>query len=313
MNPCHGPIELYWFSGTGNTLLVVQRITDLLQAAGRTVHLRAIEMADPAEVRIAADGMLGLAFPVAMGSTYPFIWRFLEKLPPGNGAPAFAVATLAGFAAGMLARPLRQLLEAKGYRPLAIRQIRMPSNYLASKPLAACGKRLGKGDAAAAAFADQLLHDKGGWPGWGCVSWNLLRRLMPHGERLLNRAGRKFQANSELCTRCGLCVRLCPVQNITPPALAATRLPEFGPRCQQCQRCIAACPARAIRSSAPGAHGRYRALPPAALLRAIELDPAGFQTTAEAAPPPPPFVPISQSLNLSTLVRPPPSSRGPAG
>ncbi len=47
---------------------------------------------------------------------------------------------------------------------------------------------------------------------------------------------------SNACTECGLCARLCPMENITVKNDKAIS----GKRCTMCYRCINSCPARAI-------------------------------------------------------------------
>jgi ferredoxin len=57
------------------------------------------------------------------------------------------------------------------------------------------------------------------------------------------RAFRGFEAD-ETCTRCGWCVRHCPVDNI---ALTDDAV-EFADRCVLCMRCYSFCPEDAIQS-----------------------------------------------------------------
>lgn len=53
-------------------------------------------------------------------------------------------------------------------------------------------------------------------------------------------SGEKFQVHSN-CIQCGLCVKICPVDNISfSPSLS------WGNRCIQCLACIHRCPVRAI-------------------------------------------------------------------
>ncbi len=62
--------------------------------------VEALERSDPGDTFSA--GTVGLAFPVALFSTYPFVWEFAENLAPGRGKEIFMVDTLAGFSGGVV-------------------------------------------------------------------------------------------------------------------------------------------------------------------------------------------------------------------
>ncbi|WP_303870283.1 EFR1 family ferrodoxin [Acetobacterium wieringae] len=47
---------------------------------------------------------------------------------------------------------------------------------------------------------------------------------------------------SDLCTSCGLCEKLCPVNNI----MIYNKKPKYNHTCQQCMACIQNCPSKAI-------------------------------------------------------------------
>ena len=81
------PIDIFGFSGTGNTLLVAREIAATLREAGVTVTLRLMERADPADVD--PTHTIGLAFPVAVQTTYPLVFRFARALPLARGAAHF--------------------------------------------------------------------------------------------------------------------------------------------------------------------------------------------------------------------------------
>ncbi len=253
-----GRVEMFVFSGTGNSLLVARRVAEGLRGGGVVVRLHHLETADSAAVPAGEAGVtLGLAFPVAAFSTYPLVWRFIETLPPGNGTPVFMLATMGGFS-GLLFGPMKQLLSSKGYRPLAACGLRMPSNYLIGvRPPEKCQKRLESGLRGADAFALDLLAGRARWRRFSPVPYAWVRWFWARAARSFARDGLRFRANPAACTRCGICERLCPIRNIFQPAPGA--LPEWGGSCQMCQRCVAFCPARAI-SGPRHATGAYRAV-----------------------------------------------------
>lgn len=125
-NMIKAPVDFYYFSGTGNTLLVVKKIKEVMMEAGLEVKLYKIENSRPEEIN--HEHTLGIAFPVAGLSTYPFVWDFIESMPPANGTEIFMVDTLAGYS-GRLIGPLRKKFGKKGYRPIGAREIIMPPQY----------------------------------------------------------------------------------------------------------------------------------------------------------------------------------------
>lgn len=57
--------------------------------------------------------------------------------------------------------------------------------------------------------------------------------------------GKGFYADNEKCSRCGLCAKLCPLNNIH---MEEGKLPQWDKKCQQCLRCVNFCPHKAIRN-----------------------------------------------------------------
>ncbi len=244
-------VDLCLFSGTGNTLLAAGRVTQTLRAGGVSVRLHRIEATDPGEVH---PETLGLAFPVAAQSTYPFVWRWLERLPRAVGTPVFMLDTLAAFSGGIV-RPLANLLMRKGYKPVGACEIVMPSNFLQRRlDEEKARSRREKGLEKADAFARALLDHSARWGGWPLLeypfywisrtplAWRFTRRLLP------------LRVDQTRCIQCGLCARLCPVGNVT-----MATYPIVHDRCELCMRCFAYCPKQAIRLG-KRAYARYHAV-----------------------------------------------------
>lgn len=259
------PVIIYVFSGSGNTLTVAREIADVLLDGGVSTELRPLERSTPEDSTKA--NTIGLAFPVAMFTAYPFVWKFIEDLPDGRGKKVFMVDTLAGFSGGIVG-PLKKTLIRKGYRPIGAREIRMPSNYSRKEPENEKDARTRlKGIENAASFARELLNGRSSWRTFPIFSgiikkigycssgaaWRSLRKKFP------------LAADSDKCSRCGLCDKLCPVGNIS---MAGT--PVFGDACVFCQRCISFCPENAI-NVAGGSCVPYRGVDPAVLLEFLGI------------------------------------------
>ncbi|MDR1648950.1 MAG: EFR1 family ferrodoxin [Synergistaceae bacterium] len=254
-----GSVDLFVFTGTGNSLLVAQAAAETLKQEGLLVRLRSMDAPCPNPF-LSEETALGLAFPVASLSTYPAVWRFIESLPAGYGREAFVMGTCGGFPGGMQG-PLGKVLREKGYNPIAAKFFIMPSNYANKKlPVEKNAARVEKALLEASSFARDLLKGQTEWSngipllsglmyrlGQTRKPWNFFYRLFP------------IAADPEKCTRCGLCVRNCPAQAVTMPAGAdGCPVVERG-LCESCQRCVGFCPAGALR--VPGKPAEpYRAM-----------------------------------------------------
>lgn len=258
-------LDLYWFSGTGNTWLVAQAIAEVFAAEGWDARLHPMSETDPTGIE--PRGWVGLAFPVAGFTTYPLVWRFIEGLAPGRGAPVFMVDTMAGFSGAMVG-PLREVVRRRGYTPIGAREIIMPSNVYPIHSSQERNRRLrARAQEQARDFARDLLAGRTHW-GHVPVLPDLLRALV--GSRLMWRwvafTDKLLRVNQAACTQCGLCARLCPIMN-----LVLDPWPRYLGRCQQCLRCLSYCPTRALTLwGLP--RMPYRAAPVEAFLAGTETD-----------------------------------------
>lgn len=252
------PADVYYFSGTGNTLLACREIAVTLGERGVEAKLHPIERSDPAAVD--SGRTIGVTFPAAAAVTYPIVLDFLHRLPPGGGAGAFAFATLGGGSLDILGH-VRGILEAKGYTPLGAREIRMPFNTLIRRyDPESTRRQLERGLESACSFAVDLAEGRGCWGRIPLVP-DLAARVLAS-----KRAWRFYGGLTPLhrdagkCTGCGLCVSICPVK-----AMRLDTGPENLPGCQLCLRCVSYCPSEALYY-ARNLFARYRAVEPSDFL-----------------------------------------------
>ena len=237
-----GAVEFFVFTGTGNSLLVAQATTEVLRHEGVSVRIRSMDQPCPKDLSV--ETAIGLAFPVACGSTYPAVWRFIETMPVGEGREVFAIGTSGGMPFGMQG-PLRKILSTKGYKPVAAKFTTMPGNYN-NKTLnvAKNAGRVGKSIFEAQSFAYGLLNGSARWKGgipllsssahWFAQTrhpWNLFYKVFP------------ISVDKEKCARCKRCVNICPAGAVTLeegyPVVARLL-------CESCQRCVGFCPNGAL-------------------------------------------------------------------
>ena len=252
-------VGIYYFSGTGNTLLVVKKIKEVFERNGLRVGLFRMEKTNPANVDLSHT--VGLGFPVAAQGTFPFVWDFVRSLPQADGTPIFMVDTLAMYSGGVVG-PMRKLLGSKGYAPVGAKEIRMPGNLFPRKvDPEDVEDKVRKGLEKAERYANDLLEGRARWGRVPILSdmmtifsqrgyaWKLFRRMF------------RLQVDRSKCKQCELCFELCPVGNVT-----MDEYPEFRDECQFCMRCISFCPTGAIYL--PGKEYEvYRAVKAGELLR----------------------------------------------
>jgi NAD-dependent dihydropyrimidine dehydrogenase PreA subunit len=235
-----GVVDIYYFSGTGNTRLVVKAMAEVFRESGVTTRMFRIEETDPRKIDLAHT--IGLAFPVAIQSTYPLVWDFIEKMPQGQRTGVFMVDTLAAFSGGVIG-PLRSILQKKRYYLLGAKEIRMPSNNFPKRINPEKNEtKIKTGMKKAREFAASLIKGTARWRRVPLIS-DLICALSRSNKarEYLKRRGSHLTVDQAKCSRCQSCVELCPVGNIS-----MEDYPIFIDRCQQCMRCISFCPTGAI-------------------------------------------------------------------
>lgn len=234
-------IDFYYFSGTGNTILVVEKMEETFKKNGVDVELHPIEESDPNKVKL--QHTLGLAFPVAGLSTYPFVWEFIESLPPADGTPIFMVDTLAGYSGGIVG-PLHNKLKKKGYDPQGACEIIMPSNIFYIQSAGTRSKLIVKGINKAEKYAQALVDGQARWgsfPIFPQILYTLGISLMSLWELKSQQKWFGFRAKKSSCNQCGICAQICPLNNIE-----MREYPVYKCKCQFCMRCVSFCPQNAI-------------------------------------------------------------------
>jgi NAD-dependent dihydropyrimidine dehydrogenase PreA subunit len=236
-------IDFYYFSGTGNTLLVVKKMRDTFEENGITVNLHKIEESNPNEVNL--ENIIGIAFPVAVFSTYSFVWDFIKSLPNTNVTEIFMVDTLGGFSGGIIG-PLREIVKKKGYTPVGAMEIQMPANIFYIQDEDTNQKKIEKGLIKAKMYAMDLMDGKTKWDRFPVLS-DAMHLISMGALKLteidLHQRYFLFDVDEEKCNKCRICVDMCPTQNIK---MEQGGYPAHDLNCQYCLRCVALCPKRAI-------------------------------------------------------------------
>jgi Pyruvate/2-oxoacid:ferredoxin oxidoreductase delta subunit/flavodoxin len=236
-------VDFYYFSGTGNTYLVVKRMMETFQKNGIETNMYKIEDLKPEKVNL--DHTIGLGFPIAELSTYEFVWKFIKSLPQSEGTKIFMVDTLAGFSGGIVG-PVREIVKNKGYKPIGACEIIMPPNIFYIQDEETCKLKVNKGLQKAEKYAQTLIEGTSKWGRVPLLSNALYFTSMiglKMTETNLNQKLLNLSPDLEKCSKCKICYRLCPVDNIK---IREDEFPKHQFNCEYCMRCVSFCPKKAI-------------------------------------------------------------------
>jgi ferredoxin len=235
-------IGIYYFSGTGNTRIVA----GMFQKAFAEHEVDLIPIEDVRKKLIDANpgqyDLVGLGSPIHAWNAPRIVFEFIASLPEVNGIPLFyfkCPASIADFGGSTL--PVRNALLAKGFRVVHEKAISMPSNFAAGWPEAKCHDAFRMALHKVKHIVQQIQD------GQIVLQLNpfLLKLKTELGSMAETFGARKFGRHLKVkssCTKCNLCVRACPMSNITRVNGAL----HFGNECIMCMRCIYSCPVNAI-------------------------------------------------------------------
>jgi len=243
--------ELYYYSGTGNSLWTARLLAQALGSAA----VRPISRMDGSTVTAGIEAV-GLVFPVHIWGPPRRVIAFANALNADPATYCFAVAVNAGQVAATLVQ-LKRILHARNLTLASGFGIVMPSNYIPwggpgpeeeqRRRIAAAREKIGR-IAARVGNRESRPVEKGPW--WQNVVLTALNRLAFTHVPAMDKGFRV----DETCNGCGVCKTVCPCGNI---AWEAER-PVWQHRCEQCLACIQWCPREAIQygRKTPG-YARY--------------------------------------------------------
>lgn len=239
---------IFYFSGTGNTWWVADRIKKQLDANNVNADTVSIESIDvkKADWWIKTADLVFFGWPI-YGSDMPEpIKNFVDNLLPiEKGKHIHTFCTQMAFS-GDGACFYRKHFESKGLIIDSAKHFVMPSNISVWRgPLGAPGNKeriakiMARCEKKVERYIGSLLIGKYRITGKYSYPLGILQRA-PY--RLMYKGLRSHVGvNKERCQKCGLCASLCPSENIT-----MSGFPEFKGKCSLCLRCYSFCPESAI-------------------------------------------------------------------
>ncbi|HWQ63416.1 MAG TPA: EFR1 family ferrodoxin [Methanospirillum sp.] len=262
---------LYYFTGTGNTLVVARNIAAIL---GDTDLVPIAALMKEKKNITTPEGRIGIFCPVYDMGIPVMVREFLQVFSISADSYLFAVLTLGGTGASALKMIDRAVKSHNGRGINAGFMVRMPGNFPPiSVPPTGEKQRsiLAKAEKDCNRIAEEIRNNRVVHPGMTPGSSLLQFILYEPFAKNVHNAGEKFSV-SDACTSCGTCVSVCPSGNIT----LNDKLPVYADRCELCCACLNYCPVQAINLNMMfGTEGRGRyhhpAVTPADLRKQKEL------------------------------------------
>lgn len=241
-------VGLFYFSGTGNTKIVVEQLAEELRKKEMQVTIKDIVHMKETEILFPKGeyDLIGIGAPVYGFGTPRLVMDFLNKWKEGKGQSVFLLRTAADFVSvnHNCSGKMISLLEKKNYQVCYDRIVVMGSNWAYEYPKELVKQFLEVSKKKTKHMAMELAENinRRHHP-------SLIVKLLTFPSHFFEeKLGEKFFSKSlrttENCVSCGLCEKNCPTKNIKVQGQTV----EFFGDCMMCMKCIYSCPTKAIYS-----------------------------------------------------------------
>lgn len=223
---------IFCFSGTGNSLYVAQGLSDYL---GDCTLQSFTSDSLPKEIE-GKNHSVGFVFPSYYGNLPRIVKNKLEEIKISPDTWIFSVVTMGAVGQGSVAA-LKKVLVEKGNTLSYGCGIKMPANYVMSYNPATMekGEVLNKkANEQIKQIGNDIQMQKNKIRSNFITSSNLYKDVPA--------LDKKFTVDSA-CIHCGICQKVCPVENID----FSEKIPQWKGHCEHCTACINWCPKSAIQ------------------------------------------------------------------
>lgn len=233
---------IIWFSGTGNSRLVAEGLSDYLKDSS----LVRITADTPDLLSVSEEESVVWVFPVYSWGVPPVVRNYIRRVTIVGGARHFMVCTC-GDDCGLTYIMWRRLIRRRGWCAGGGFSVEMPNTYVSlpgfdvdcpevmRKKLDSCGERIrfiGRAIRVGARI-DTTVRGKFAWVKTKIIYPFFMRFLM---------SPKPFH-HTDACVECGKCARICPLGNIS----IVKDGPKWGKNCAGCLACYHVCPHNAVQ------------------------------------------------------------------
>ena len=248
---------ILFFSGTGNTWWTSVKLAELLKKQDFEAAALSIEAEEKyISRRIIESDIIFLNYPV-YGSDRPEIVKdFINRLPENptgtQAKPLGIICTQLAYS-GDGAWLEHEMLENRGYRIDWAMHLPMPNNisipgfpFGYTNDQARLEKKLNKAEVKLKKLTEKISKGIPERHGTTFISKCLgLMQRAPY-RKMFPGWRNDVAIDPVSCTKCGKCIKLCPVDNIRFADEAAGGFPEFQGSCILCLRCYNFCPTQSV-------------------------------------------------------------------
>jgi ferredoxin len=234
---------IYYFSGTGNSLVLARSLAKELGEAEVISIPKALERGGIIENN--AD-CVGIVYPVYALGVPLIVERFISMLKLKEQSYLFVIANYALCQGAGITRAIRAF-KRKGMNPQAGFGMIMPGNYTPFYGAIPKEKQklvFEKTNKRIVEVANMIKQRKPMRPetGFFLVRWLLWEPIAFLSAKMMQKEDKHFWVN-EKCDSCGICKKICPVKNID----MINGKPIWNGKCEQCFACFHWCPTEAIQ------------------------------------------------------------------
>jgi len=231
--------ELYYFTGTGNSLWVAKKIAEQI-GDSRLISIPKVVNQET----ITVGETVGIVCPIYMYNLPLIVADFIKKITTPK---YFFLVFAGGGVPGNGMKAVKKLCESRQIELSAIFNIKMPSNYTpygvtpdeeqqecfnnAEKKIPEIARIVKAGESYLEKSETFFLKSY--------VFPGLLYKL---GYKMIPAMAKSYIAD-EKCNGCGICRKVCPMENIH----MSGDKPFWEAHCQQCYACLQWCPQEAIQ------------------------------------------------------------------